>query len=423
MYNGWLMFAGSEIINAPRTTAYAATMLPGTKLTDCTDCEVLAAAIDDPPYVSPAADGASWYDPEVPESANFLGFYPLELQGFTKSTRTGSANESTHDGGFVSRIRAKTRDLRVRGLLIGTNVEAAEVGMSWLKNVVQGSACIDCGGDDMCFMLSCPVVSEYDSEAVMDAATERVMRHLRDVTCVAGPEPINEYNLRNGGHMIEVELTFVAGVPHLYSDLHYVAKAEGTTLTTLDPSASIFTVSTLPACTFEPEILPLQDPLCPPIPDPPYAPALEAHMCGDEPASYFSYAIHIPASMNHAWNDSVPILTIKTGEQAVRHVRIRFLPRIPETAAAASLDPCSACSSFILHYIPGSSVAVIDGMTERVSIQRSNAAAQSGEHLVTGVGTDVFQWPILGCGIGYYCLVDVDVNSIIGLELDLAHRE
>lgn len=423
MYNGWLMFAGTEVLNAPRTVAYAETMLPGTKLTDCTDCDVLAAAIDDAPYSTPSADAAPWYDPEVPQSANFLGFYPLELQGFTKSTRTGTANESTHDGGYVSGVRSETREMRVRGLLIGTNVEAAEVGMSWLKNVVQGSACADCEGDDLCFMTSCPTVGQYDSEAVMDAAVTRVLRHVRDVTCISGPEPINEYNLRSGGHMIEVEVTFVAGTPHLYSDPISVAKAEGTTLTAVDPTASIFSVSTLPACAFEPTVLPLLDPDCPVVPDPPYVPALGTQFCAPEPATFFSYAIHIPASMLHAWNDAVPTLTITTGEQAVRHVRIRFLPRIPETANVANLDPCSACSSFIIHYIPGSTVAVVDGMTERVSMQRSNASAQAAEHLLTGVGTDVFEWPVLSCGIGYYCLVDVDVNSIIGLELSISHRE
>lgn len=423
MYDGWLMFGGNEVINTSRTMAYAASLkVPA--LRDCYECDGFAAAIDDPAYTTPAADGAPWYDADMPESADFVGFYPLELQNFTDSSRTAEVSESINDGGFTSRPREASKEMRVRGLVIGRHDAAAEIGLSWLKTVLRGSGCDECDGDDLCFFIDCPTrgITEYATEAETDAVVDRYIRHMRNVVCTRGVETIRTRTMTNGSVFIEVDFILTATTPALYGEPKLIATAEGSTLTAVTPGALIAPMTTMPKCTYVPSVLPLVDPDCAPVPAPPTVPSFAAG-CSPEPASFFSYSILVPKEALSTWLDAVPILEIRTGAQAVRHVRIRVIPRVPETGTPASLDPCTACSAFVINYIPASTVTVIDGMTERITMQRSNSVVQSAEHLVTGVGSDVFEWPVLSCGIGYYIIVDVDVNSVIGLKLSTATKE
>lgn len=413
MYDGWLSFAGTEIINAERTRTYAAALVPTTRVTGY-ECDTLAVALLDSPYTTPAADAAPWYDPDVPASAGFCGFYPKSLDGFVDSTRTASSAESTSDGGFTYRTRRASRELRITGVLIGASHEATMAGLSWLKAVLDGSGCDGCEGDDLCFLIDCPgnATTEW----------ERKFRQFRSVTCFYGPKVRNEWDLSCGGHMVEVEFYLRADVPWMYGATREVATAEGTTLTAVEPGATIVPISTIPPCTYVETVSPLIDPDCPPVPEPPTVPDISLG-CSAEPASFFSYAALIPDSALQTWQDAVPTLTIRTGAQPVRHVRIRMLPRVPETAAVTDLDPCTGCASFVIDYIPPSSVAVIDGMVERVTMQQSNGPLQSAGHLVSGIGSEVFEWPSLSCGISYYMVVDVDSDSVIGLDLAVTNRE
>jgi hypothetical protein len=46
-----------------------------------------------------------------------------------------------------------------------------------------------------------------------------------------------------------------------------------------------------------------------------------------------------------------------------------------------------------------------------------------GDHLLSGIGSEVFTWPLLTCGMGYYMLIDVDVNTLVNVSLSVANRE
>lgn len=423
MYYGWMSYAGTEIINATRTVRYAESLMPTFDLLDCYDCARLPDAIADNDYVSPTADEAPWYDVDVPESADFLGLYPLTLIGFEDSTRSATGYEAVLDGGYVTRVRHGIREMRVGGLLVGKTPAGASYGLTWLKSALGGSICSDCEGNDLCFLTHCPDVNgDLQTQAQMDAVTDKAIRHLRRVTCVDGPRVIKQFKLNGGGSLIQVEFNLVAATPWLYGEPKDIASAQGETLAAHLAGALVYPITTLAPCVPIPPPSPIIDPDCPPVPSPPSAPLLTS-ACGTEPASFFSYAIFIPETAMNIWQDAVPILTIETGESEVRHVRIRFMARPLSGQQPDDLDPCGGCASFVINYIPGSTKTVVDGMTERVTMQRSNGAVQSAEHLVTGVGTEIFDWPVLSCGVGYYVIVDVDVNSIISLDLFLANRE
>jgi hypothetical protein len=412
MYDGYLTYAGMELVNAERTVAYGRALLPTLGLSGY-ECMSLQQAVSDAPYDTPAADGAEWYDPDHPASGGFIGFYPSGLQGIRDSTRTGETSEAIGSGGFNYATRDGTREIRVKGVCIGTTPESAEYGMAWVKGVLEGPACGGaCFGSDICFFLDCPTILTW----------ERLIRTVRGVECTSGPSVISERALSCGGYMIEIEFILTASVPYLYGWEQPVASAQGAALQVLDPSADIFLSATVPACVQKAPPAPLIDPDCEPVPTPPTVPAIGG-ACAPEPSSYTSYAIHIPKEMLLSWQDVVPRLVIRTGAGAVRHLRVRFLARVPSTLPLAQLDPCGACAEFTVNYIPPSTMTTIDGSIERVTMAVSNSDEQSAEHLVSGPAGDVFNWPVLSCGIGYYALIDVDSTSVIGLELSIRSRE
>lgn len=422
MFAGWLSFAGAEIVNAGRTMAYARALLPTLDLRDCYDSDTLSVALKDDPYDTPSADDAPWYDVDRPESAGFLGVYPLSMSGFTDSTRTATVGESTLDGGFVSNPRRSTREVRVSGLLIGTSDAAAELGLTWLKTALSGSECGGCSGDDLCFMASNPPVYEGMSPAMVDAATVPVLRHLRAVTTVEGPIVLKEYPLSCGGYAIQVEFTMVAAVAYVYGDPVLIARATGSTLQAVRPGSLIAPTDTMPVCVPKPPLKALVDPDCDPVPEAPRPPSIPG-ACGTEPASFFSYSVYIPRTSVESWIDQVVSLEITTAAKPARHVRVRMLPRPLAGQTVEDLNPCDACGSFVINYIPPNTKVTLDGSTERITYKTAAGAEQRGEHLVSGVGSEIFSWPLLTCGLGYYALIDVDTLTVVNLALSVTGRE
>ena len=168
MFNGYVQYGGTEIVNAARTKAYVDHELPAYPLDNCVDCGGLQEALGDSEYASPLQDDAPWYDESNPATAQFYGLYPLSLEGFEDDTRTASVQENIGDGGFVGGVRRGTRSLRIHGVLIGANEDAVSSGLAWLKAAVSNTGCAggDCNGASLCWYSACPDITEcYDESA------------------------------------------------------------------------------------------------------------------------------------------------------------------------------------------------------------------------------------------------------------------
>lgn len=163
MFAGFLMFAGTELANAARTAAYVENFMPTFGLEECYDAENLRCVLGDEPYRSPALDEAPWYSPARPASAKFYGFYPLSVEGVEDSTLSSTVTELTSDGGVASRPRSSSKEIRVKGLLIGLDDEGVDAGMAWLKGALAGSTCAsgNCSGDTLCQMAYLPECCDY----------------------------------------------------------------------------------------------------------------------------------------------------------------------------------------------------------------------------------------------------------------------
>jgi hypothetical protein len=416
------MFAGTEVTNAARTTAYASTLLPHVEMTDCYGCERLGVALADPPYVDPITDEAPWYDPDYPETGQFLGMYPLTMKSFTDATTTADVGQSIYDGGFIAPPRRATREMRVTGALLGTTHAGVEAGFTWLKSILSGSECGSCNGDEVCFMAHCPDIDETSTPDEVDAAFGRASRHLRSVTVTEGPTVLSETPFKRGGYLMTVEFIMTAAVPYIYTDLEPIASAAGTSLSVHKSGAAIFATDTIPEVPPPPPPTLIRDIECPIIPAAPTPPAIPG-ACGTVPSAFFSYAIYIPETAVVNSRDGVISQSVTTGRRSVRHLRARLLPRPLPGQQPEDLDPSTTCGQFVINFIPSGTKVTLDGMTEQIIYQVGANRPTRGEHLVSGIGTELFSWPILSCGLGYYLLIDVDTDVLVNADLSISSRE
>jgi len=160
-FDGYLRLNTVEIANAARTARYLENLLPTFGLV-CPPCEGLEAALGET-YSTPIADNAPWYDPLMPASGAFYGFYPLSIEGIDDSTREAVTTELVGDGSITNRPRFAGRDIRVNGVLIGATEQAVDTGMAWLNRALSGpcEGTDDCLGSDLEFYSSCPQVQDW----------------------------------------------------------------------------------------------------------------------------------------------------------------------------------------------------------------------------------------------------------------------
>jgi hypothetical protein len=146
-----------EIANAARVETYVRNLLPGFPLRACQGCDELARALGET-YNSPLQDAAPWIDPNNPATYDFYGFYPVSIEGLDGSTVEATVTESLGAGGFVNSARAATREVRVRGILIGANDLALRAGQVWLNESLAADPCTtgDCNGRRLDFYAACP---------------------------------------------------------------------------------------------------------------------------------------------------------------------------------------------------------------------------------------------------------------------------
>lgn len=159
-YQGYMALANSEgetieLVNAARVKAYTDNLAPTIGLRGCDDCEGLPEALGED-YTTPEADNAPWYDPTVPDTANFYGVYPLAFDGVDDSTRTIESAELTGDGSVVVGSRYGGKDIRVSGMAFAKDEAALYEGMSWLDSALNGTEEGRCFGDRLNLYASCP---------------------------------------------------------------------------------------------------------------------------------------------------------------------------------------------------------------------------------------------------------------------------
>lgn len=265
------------------------------------------------------------------------------------------------------------------------------------------------------------VTIEYRLPGEPDTCFNKYARQLRGVTCVDGPRTIDEYEPSTGA-MERVEFSLVAESPWVWGLPQMVLDITGAQVNKLKPKASGYKMKrTIAVCTEKRSVPLVVDPAAPKIPNAP-RPAFPT-ASSKEPDWYSPYALYIPDGMVPLWGDAVPVLAIHTGANAANAVRVRFYPRPLDNQWPEDVDPCSSCGEFVIDYIPPHSTFTLNGRDEMATIRQSGDRVSRGDHLLSGTGADLFQWPVISCGTGYWVVVDVAASSVAGYTLSLAVRE
>lgn len=425
MFDGWLQFAGTEIINVDRTAEYLRRHAPSARFHDRSECEGLFTALEvlgwtgqnrsaSIEYSSPLQDQPDWFDPNDRDTWGFYGLYPVSIEGLQDSTREATLVELSGDGSVAVGLRHGDREVRVSALAIGVDDGALDAGLAWLSSALAGSACAPGAagaprGDTLCYFASCPAPCCEDPESAQECL-QGIVRQVHSVTTTIGPRVTKRYPA-SAVTLARVEFVMVAGDPFVWGLPAEVwqnpDEAIEPEVIGLDPES----------CAGDPAPAKILDPLCTYPPTPPRPPeVLDA--CMSEAAAWMRRVVHIPDEMIPVWGDAVPVVTIvNTAETAARTIRVRFYPS-PFGRGLSEVNPCEFCGEMLVSYLPAGATLVIDGQARDARAWRAGESEQNALHLLFGSSGRPLSWPLLSCGADYW--LTVDVADAVTDDLDIS---
>lgn len=229
----WLAFDNLEVGHEGRVLSYLANRrsdanplgndVPAgwrVQLTPCCPCPVLLT--DDngtqvtfrrPDGMDPEGTGdpAPWFDPDHPESIDFMGVWITSIQGLDSVvTRPSQARGANPGGSFLGRQTQGVREVKVEATLIANTCPALDYGRRWLAHQLATHPCDDCGTGTLEVRTTCP-------PGTSPPASDLGLRTLYGVGLTNGPSRRDEANPDGVGcDYMNVEWTMVAEDPWLY---------------------------------------------------------------------------------------------------------------------------------------------------------------------------------------------------------------
>jgi len=409
MWDGYLDFAGTEIINTARAVAYArGAGLP----VQCSECDSLYAAVGDEPYQAPNTDTAPWYDTSQPESGQFLGVMGMGVAGTSASTLTRTPVPLVGEGSAVGFGRRNHREIAFTVSLIARGDRGLSYGIEWLASALQGASCstmAGCDGYEACMFTACPTETlaplecgQGDTVPIPEPG-ENVgaaeLRHLFDVALLEGPALGEVRYLSGGFRWADATFTLVAGKPYIFREpvqtlTDWVPLGTQPIVGPVDPDAVYEECVTPEPC--------LTDPTCPTPPMPP-RPPIPADPCYQGGAALFRRAlVEIDPIAPPDWAEMVPVIEVSTGSAEMRRLIIRFWTSDASQPCSSLSDPCDACLDISMSYLPAGALLTVDGRVQRATV----GCPQGDEGYVTttpyifGTAGQTFTWPVFACPTG-----------------------
>lgn len=280
------------------------------------------------------------------------------------------------------------------------------------------------------------VYSDARFERTTDECAEEFLRFLRRVKHTDGPRTRQVQTMPSGGIVRTVDFILTAEKPHVFGNPVLVAKGTDSDVVAMAvPYRTQRLSQNIPDCVEQP-VTQVIDPSGHIIPPPP-APSLKQirprsegppgtvvldRTGGGGASSTLPYAVMIPASTIPQWLNTVPIVSITAGPSAVRRVRVRFFPVPLDSYLPSDIDPCSACGSFQIDYLPAGATFTFDATEERTTVS-TGGIVQPANNLVSGdKGVGGATWPLLSCGIPYMVLIDSRGQELSDVELHMVVR-
>ena len=172
-----------------------------------------------------------------------------------------------------------------------------------------------------------------------------------------------------------------------------------------------------------PELDPLQDPDCDPIPAPPSPPEIPAD-CIEDIGVWRRLTYRINASDVSLVPDTVPTFYLTTKGSAARQARLRIYEN-PNDLDPSMVDTMTWDAELIVTYIPPLTTMVLDGVSQRAWVNINGGESRTANQLLYGTDGTPATWPVLKCGIGYVITLDVSTEAPadnLSLTADLTER-
>jgi hypothetical protein len=470
VYEGYLSMAGVELVNNERTATYARTL--GITAINCPPCTI-APALDEPPYTTPTADAAPWFDPYAPESGGFAGFFGLQVRGFNSSPITRTPIERLGDGAVITRARYNHREVVYTGVAMAVDQCSLSYGLAWLSTALRGSTCNPCGGVEACAYTCCPTPENEES----------TIRTMAQVGVLEGPitNRVAALGRKCGGTdqpvIAEVEFTLILGRPWLYrSPIPIITGVSpppgqncGAVGQSWDSVAATFAtwddvdfgVANWNELADEPECVQWNGQGCPndpgeydqfgcsrlaghscaedperPVdcPEPPAPPSVPrpydpCAVCFDGPNTKTA-SVTVPPNATPAWLDQVPLIEVTTGTQPARAILLRFYSNPTGATGVCDpnlLDPCTACATMAIPYVPPGATLTVDGRDFTASLDCDGGRGTAVIDDSTGIfgpNGRPYTWPVFDCnGFCVTFTVPCDFPDDVLVNVSVVARE
>lgn len=420
MLTDYASVGGIEVWNTGRLQGYLRNVgSPFTTGPDVCNCDSLTPEIlglGFPAYQTPALDPAPWYDPDYPVSAEYLGFLPLSVAGVSDNPRGRSVSNAVGGGGVFGPVRNLPRTITVTGVIIGTSCCGAEYGLHFLSEVLSGCTGEACDGD--CFeMYACCPDGETLTPVQFNAKYKRTFRRT---ALVSGPTVVQRQgdgtcasgNCAGGGDLITVEFVLVAANPWAWTDpvplldvplptppgeiecVDWCMRDPVTGTGDCEASECLFgDCADVTDCTDPTQA----------VPSPPQPTTPLTSFCvplGTERACY-----EIDLSDRPEWSSDVPIITLESGSDILRNVRILIFAKpagsLLNCGEIADTNRCDPVAEFVITFVPAGSVLTLDGQVGRALLVCNDECIQS-THVYGDQNGGPLRFPELGCAT--YCL-------------------
>ncbi len=401
MYNGWLEYAGVEIINIARTRKYLNTFVP--ELSIVCDSAGLLSALGDTSYTSPAVDNAPWYRSARPATGDFYGLFPGDFEGAEDSTRGISVIELSGDGATHAKPRYSSHEIKVTALAIAKTEEAMSEGLAWLRDALATGECGDSGGcvdNDLSMFIALPSNGAADNHMRRTFIRVEVLDNLKIV---------KEFNSQRA---VAKRVTFIfsAGTPWAFTPKVLVGNVDPTTGSSFsDPGGEDCFQTNNAYADFiaDPYYTAITKPPAPPNVRPPNVLAV---------STWKRKTISVTQSEVDRWGRVTPVVTVSAGSGGVTQLRLRFY--------GSGKSGCDFDGEFLISYIPPNATMVLDAMRKEITVIKSNGRHVAGGHLVYGSAGLPPKWPALGCSTSYTLMTDIlSGQSGVNVILESSVRE
>lgn len=425
MITDYLAVGENEVINHARLRAYLANVgSPLDSGSDVCSCASLTATVlGDTPYTTPddPASPAPWYDPDVSDSADFLGVLALSMSGVDDYPVTRAVTAAVTGSGSIGPRRIQPRTITVRAVLLALSCCGVQYGLHWLGEALQGCNGGICAGDCATMYDCCPTTGMTAEEY-----NARYRRTFRRVALTDGPTVI----ARNGSgcsagrctgqDVVTVEFVLTAGSPWAWTDPTPVLDVDLPGDDSNDCVTWCFPQIEEPVplecagpcpyadCT-DPSTL-CDDPRNQP-PDPPEVSLPTTAFCLGLSTERACYDVDLED--RPAWSEDVVVMLLKAGSAPLRNVRITVYEKSSAAVATMTCDQvadanrCNQYMEFNVMYVPAGGGVTLDGQVGRAMLECAADCGPSRDTYGADGGPPLFK--PLTCG--HYCVcIETDVN-------------